>query len=263
MLSAVGLGLVLLGSGSGGNCALLKSNGRRFLVDVGLSAREITKRLQAIGEDPEKIDAIFLTHEHEDHARGLKRWTKLYPRPVLGTPATLEAVAEDLGDGAQPVELKAGDALDVSGLWLQAFSVCHDAADPVGFVFSDGSSRIGFATDLGFVTALVVERLRDCEAVVIEANHDIDLLREGPYPWFLKQRLMSRTGHLSNDACAGLIREAAGRTTRHLVLAHLSQFNNEPALAFLAGESALKAVGLPTVEVQVAAADRPSDPITL
>jgi phosphoribosyl 1,2-cyclic phosphodiesterase len=259
----VGLGLVLLGSGSGGNCALLKTNGRRFLIDVGLSAKEITRRLQAIGESPDRIDAILLTHEHEDHARGLRRWTKLHPRPVLGTPSTLEAVADCLSEGAQPVELKAGDGLDVSGLWLQAFSVCHDAVDPVGFVFSDGQSRIGFATDLGFVTALVVERLRDCEVVVIEANHDIDLLREGPYPWFLKQRLMSRTGHLSNDACAGLVREAAGRNTRHLVLAHLSQNNNEPALAHLAGEGALKAVGLSAVEVQVALQDRPSDPISL
>lgn len=259
----MGLGLVLLGSGSGGNCALLKSNGRRFLIDVGFSAREIARRLAAVGESPERIDAVLLTHEHEDHVRGLKRWTKLYPRPVLGTPATLEAVAGELSDGAQPVELKAGDALDVSGLWLQAFSVCHDAADPVGFVFSDGQSRIGFATDLGFVTALVVERLRDCEVVVIEANHDIDLLREGPYPWFLKQRLMSRTGHLSNDACAGVVREAAGRNTRHLVLAHLSQNNNEPALAYLAGESALNAVGLSSVKLQVAPADRPSAPILL
>ena len=233
--------VVALGSGSSGNATVVSFGARNVLVDAGLSARELSARLTATGVAPGTLTAILLTHEHHDHARGLERFAFKHKVPVFTTPETLAAL------NLAPRHLGAwhpfdpGVSFDAGGVTVDPFTVPHDAANPVGFVLESGGIRIGIATDLGHATTLVVERLRGCHVLVVEANHDDDMLVRGPYPWALKQRIGGRLGHLSNEEAATLIATAADADCQAVILAHLSENNNTAALARRAVASALGA----------------------
>ena len=200
--------VVPLGSGSSGNATLVQFGGRRLLIDAGLSARDLALRLAMVGVEPGDLTAIVLSHEHHDHARGLERFAVRHKVPVLTTPETLAAL--NLAPRHLPAwhPFETGVPFDAYGVTIDPFPVPHDAADPVGFVLEAEGVRVGIATDLGHATALVVERLRRCHVLVVEANHDDDMLARGPYPWALKQRIGGRLGHLSNAEASALLAAA-------------------------------------------------------
>ncbi len=244
--------LVPLGSGSRGNATLVELGSLRFLVDAGLSAKVLHERLLQAGVEPRTINWIVLSHEHEDHARGVGRFSRLYGVPLLSSPQTLEALNLSPAHLAGWRPLAEGGLTDLGPVRIDSFPVPHDAARPVGFVLHGEGMRIGFATDLGHATTLVIERLRGCEVLMIEANHDDAMLQAGPYPWALKQRVGGRMGHLSNEETAGLLRETTTGNSRAVVLAHLSEKNNRPGLARRVCAAGIAEAGAHRVTLRVA-----------
>ena len=241
----------MLGSGSSGNCTLVEGRRGRLLIDCGLSARETAKRLEQVGCDPRSIDAALVSHEHADHAGGAVQVSRKLGVPVFTTRATARAANLDAAGMAGLVPAEPGWEYAVGDLTVTPFTVPHDAVDNVGFVIECDGTRLGYATDLGHATTLVMERLSECDVLVAEANHDTTMLRTGPYPWSLKQRILSRHGHLSNDEMSALVSTAATTRTRHLFLAHLSATNNTPALALDACRRGLERAGRGGVRVHV------------
>jgi len=233
------LRLTMLGSGSSGNAALVSCDDAHVLVDVGLSGRETARRLGECGVRPEQVSAIVLSHEHGDHCRGVKAFCKDLDIPVFLTDAALEASGLVLPNGNRQ-RIESGVGFEVHGIVFTPFSVPHDAADPIAFTIESGGVKIAIAVDLGYISNLTVERLKKCDAIVLESNYDLAMLRVGPYPWRLKQRVMSRRGHLSNDSVAEYLSSCFDGHARHLVLAHLSRKNNLPDLALRSARNALE-----------------------
>jgi len=316
----------VLASGSKGNSSIVScesggggsSNSTKVLVDAGLSCRELFRRMKLVGEDPKTLDAILVTHEHQDHINGLAVTARKLGIPVYFTEATHRAWVRQVSPqkrityaewaqqyreqkqaaaGRSEIELKsvdagcdlasenspnvqeadssefvcdslpvgrselapdsspdpspdparlpgvsyfrAGETFSIGELSISPFTIPHDAADPVGFVFSAEGVRLAVATDLGYVPPNVQAQLRRCDLIMIESNHDLEMLRDGPYPWSVKQRVLSRVGHLSNDATSAFLEQAYDGTATYLILAHLSESNNLPELARLAAERAL------------------------
>jgi phosphoribosyl 1,2-cyclic phosphodiesterase len=255
--------LVPLGSGSKGNATLVEFESTRLLVDAGLSARQLSLRLEAVGVSPNRIDCVLLSHEHGDHCRGARRFSNCNQVPVACSIETLEAMDLSPVNLFEWVPLLPSQSLDLGSVRVDSFPVPHDAARPVGFVLHGDGVRVGFATDLGHATTLVRERLAGCEALVIESNHDEAMLRDGPYPWHLKQRVSGRMGHLSNHETAALLRGTVDGSCRAVVLAHLSERNNTHALARRTAAMALQAAGAKRVEMRIAEVDAPSPPVCL
>jgi len=211
----------------------------RLLVDAGLSKRETHKRLAAAGLSPRNLTAIVVSHEHADHAAHLGALAQEFDVPVYLSQGTGEA----LTNGKPPAQLETfrpGQRFAIGDIEVAPFSIPHDAREPVGFRFQAQGVRLALAVDLGFLTNLVKEQLRGCDCVVLEANHDLEMLRQGPYPWFIKQRVMSRLGHLSNHALAEFLECDFDGAARYLILAHLSESNNSPEVARLAAQQALE-----------------------
>lgn len=318
--------MTVLASGSKGNSTLIASSRTRILVDAGLSARELTKRMRVAGETPEAIDALLITHEHQDHVQGVavlarklgipvyfteathRAWVRwMMPQKRLtyagwlaqralqasSSPSPAEPAAKTAGvspgedqESASPiagsVELEsaaprpeaelprlepefqskaqhggeekenrcslaaieyfaAGNGFSIGDISVTPFTIPHDAADPVGFVFEAEGVRIGIATDLGYMPPNVTTALRRCDILMLESNHDVEMLRDGPYPWQVKQRVMSRVGHLSNDAAAKFLEKDYDGSASYVVLAHLSEKNNMPELARIGAEKAIGA----------------------
>lgn len=227
------LEVTILASGSAGNAALVCCGNTRLLVDAGLSARRLTDRLNACGIAPESLDGILLTHEHGDHSGALRVLCKKSGIPVFANRLTAAAL-EAGGLSARPAWkfFANGSAFSVGSITVEPFSVPHDAADPVGFVIRDTSSAFGVLTDLGYATNAIIDRLRDVHTLLIETNHDEDLLQKDTRrPWSVKQRILSRHGHLSNAAAAGIVGEFAGGRLAQVVIGHLSRDCNHPELA--------------------------------
>lgn len=236
----------VLASGSRGNCALVQTSTTRILVDAGISCRETFRRMKALGEDPRLLSAIVITHEHCDHVYGLAVLAKKLRVPVFMTGATHQTWARAMRDenGVRPSMDRlevffAGKSFQIGDIAVTPFTIPHDAADPVGFTFRAEGVKIGMATDLGYIPASVRDHLRKCEVLMLESNHDVEMLRVGPYPWSVKQRVMSRVGHLSNDALAQFFTSDYDGGAAYVVLAHLSEHNNHPELARKAAEKAL------------------------
>jgi phosphoribosyl 1,2-cyclic phosphodiesterase len=252
-----------LGSGSSGNATVVEFGSRRILVDAGLSARDLTARLTAVGVPPSSLTAILLTHEHHDHARGLERFAFKLKVPVFTSPETLAAL------NLAPMHLgkwhpfASGVPFDLGGVNVDPFAVPHDAADPVGFVLESDGIRVGIATDLGHATTLVLERLRGCHVLLVESNHDDDMLVRGPYPWALKQRIGGRLGHLSNEEAATLIAAAADDDCQAVILAHLSENNNTAAKARQAVGAALARAGRSRYAMRVAMGRTPTPAVEI
>lgn len=228
-----------LGSGSGGNALVVISGDYRLLVDAGFSCRQIEKRLAALGEEAASLDALLLSHEHGDHVRGADRLLRRHGLPAYSTAGTLEHTDLSPEAAAAVQVIRSGIPFEVPGFLVEAVQVPHDACEPVGFVIEDtAGKRLGVISDIGTRSQLVWARLRDLDCLVLETNHDLQMLRTGPYPWHLKQRVASRHGHLSNHEAAAGIPELVCDRLRHVMLYHLSRTNNLPALAAqLVGEA--------------------------
>lgn len=227
------LRLAVLGSGSKGNAVVIEAGGRRLLIDAGFSLRELKRRLAVVGLGVEDLDAVVLTHEHGDHVRGLARLCKRHPLPVYATAGTLSGVEVRPEARARLRPCRSGVPFEAAGFVVELFAVPHDAREPVGVVVEDpgGGGRVGLVADLGCRSRLAWSRLAGVHALLLETNHDLEMLRNGPYPWPLKQRVAGRHGHLSNaDAAQGLSELVHGGLA-HVVCYHLSQINNLPALA--------------------------------
>jgi phosphoribosyl 1,2-cyclic phosphodiesterase len=250
----------VLASGSSGNAALLATENTRVLVDAGLSMREIARRLAAIGEDLARIDVILITHEHTDHVCGLPVLAR--NKNVRATIYMTHLTAPSIEWHERPPErletFQAGAAFPVGDIEVQSFSIPHDARDPVGFRFEAHGVQIGIATDLGYIPVSVKYHLRRADLLLLEANHDLDMLKVGPYPWAVKQRVMSRVGHLSNLVMHDYLLQDLDSSTAHLVLGHLSEQNNHPEIVRLMASQALEQRGL-HASLAIAAQDRPSD----
>ena len=257
------LRFVPLGSGSQGNATLVELGGARVLVDAGLSARQLAQRLSLLGVEPSSIDAVLLSHEHQDHARGAERFSKRHGVPVICSIETLEAMDRSRVHFADWQPLPDDAILDLGGVRVEAFPVPHDAARPVGFVLHGEGLRVGIATDLGHATTLVLERLGGCHVLMIEANHDETMLLRGSYPPHLKQRVGGRMGHLSNHEAAAVLQRTVDDSCRAVVLAHLSENNNTPALARSTTSRALQAAGRKRLEMRIAAVRRPTPAVML
>jgi phosphoribosyl 1,2-cyclic phosphodiesterase len=228
-----------LGSGSEGNALLVEADGTRLLVDCGFGIRETILRLARLGVAPETIAAIVVTHEHSDHIGGVAAFAGRFGAPVWLTFGTLSAVAERFATLPRVCGFDSHDAFAVGGIEVHPFPVPHDAREPVQFVVTDGQWRLGVLTDLGVSTAHVEASLSGCDGLVLECNHDRDMLANGDYPYPLKQRISGKFGHLDNDAAAGLLSRLDNSRLKHLFAAHLSQHNNKRELASAALAGAL------------------------
>ena len=245
----------VLGSGSTGNATLVEAAGVRILLDAGLGPRDLAARLLSAGVDPASLDAVFLSHEHQDHARGAVSFSRKWGVRLCGSRGTYAAMglgAEDFAgyDVLEPDRPRAIGAVTVRGV-----PIPHDAAGPVAFVVTNGSTSLGHAVDFGHVNRPFVDAFRDCDALLVESNHDPDLLRRGDYPWSLKERILGPRGHLSNQDLARFLAQGLAETCRTLVLAHLSQKNNHPDLAQGCAESALARRGRTEVKVRISDAE--------
>jgi phosphoribosyl 1,2-cyclic phosphodiesterase len=222
--------VILLASGSKGNSLLVESGRTRLLVDAGLAAREIGRRLDMVGVEAGSIDALLITHEHTDHVRGLGPLVRQFDLPVY-LQTDLAGQLADVGKPRCVREFAADEVFTIKDLTVCPFAITHDALAPVGFTLCGAQGKVGVATDLGVVTRLVTESLRGCRALVLETNHDEDMLRDGPYPWPLKQRVRSAHGHLSNRAGSSLLQDLLWEGLETVFLGHLSETNNRPELA--------------------------------
>ena len=291
----------VLASGSKGNATVVSGGRTRILVDCGLICRELFRRMRLMGEEPETLDAILITHEHSDHVGGVavtarklgipvyftegthRAWMRwISPRRQLTYAQWLEQIrkqaaerqaeaevaaeegepdetdlveaAEATPEAAEPVEpakakdptwlpaveyFQAGEPFEIGDIAISSFTIPHDAADPVGFVFQAEGVRIGFATDLGYIPPNVKAQLKGLDLLLLESNHDLEMLRDGPYPWAVKQRVLSRVGHLSNEAAAEFLEKVYDGQAAYVILAHLSESNNLPDLARVTAERAL------------------------
>ncbi len=250
--------LCVLGSGSRGNSTWIATEKTRLLIDAGFSKRETYARLTAVGERPEACDALVISHEHADHIGGLRKLALDLEVPIYISGPTRDVLRWD--PKLSRFEMfSAGEKFAIGDIEVTPFSIPHDAVDPVAFTFEAEGVRIGVVTDLGYIPELVKQHVRGCHCLVFESNHDLDMLRVGPYPWFVKQRVMSRHGHLSNLATAQFLTEAYDGGAQVLVLAHLSEANNHPEIARLSAQEALSSRpngGAP--ELHLASQDTPT-----
>ena len=241
------LKICVLASSSAGNSTFIGTANTHLLVDAGLSRRETAARLALIGESIDDLDGILVSHEHTDHVSSLwtvaKRREKRQPVPVYATEATFSALAKPAYEPAVE-KFCAGLKLVIGDIEVQTYTTPHDAVDPIGFCFHTQGLKAGLVTDLGYMPDSIRYYLRETDFLILESNHDLEMLKVGPYPWQVKQRVMGRKGHLSNDVASEFIRQDMAPATQTIVLGHLSEQNNHPELARLAAAQAIEGRGL-------------------
>jgi len=267
----VAVRLTILGSGSAGNCAYVETDETRLLIDAGLSVRQIRKRLAIIGRVPENLTGILVTHEHSDHVQGLITLTEKLHIPVYCNRPTQEAVQYQSNSDTSRAGVRfdcrlfsTGALFEVGDITVETFPVPHDAQDPVGFLLRTSSGSIGILTDLGHTTKLVLERVRTANVLVLETNHDVKMLQDCLHrPWSLKQRILSRHGHLSNEAAADAIEQIMSAGLRHLYLGHLSRECNRADLAQRVVNDRLQKIGATHVNLAVASQGVPCPTLSL
>lgn len=264
LTSSVPVSLTILGSGSSGNCSFLETGQTRLLVDAGFSPRQIKKRLETIGRKVEDLHGILVTHEHSDHVQGLAGLSQKLGIPVYCNRLTRDTIEFQLKGAIPCRQFETGASFEVGDVLVETFSVPHDAQDPVGFMVRTTAGNFGFLTDLGHTTKLVIERVRAAHVLVLEANHDVKMLQECPHrPWSLKQRILSRHGHLSNEAAADAAEQVMSADLKHLYLGHLSRQCNRPELAKKVVQSRLDGIGARHVSLSVTSQELPSATLTL
>ena len=225
------LAVCMLASGSKGNSTYISDGHTSILIDAGLSGVELQRRLNSRDLAPEHLDAIIVSHEHSDHTQGVGILSRRYKLPVYINRKTYRA-SPKLGSLHETKSFECGKTFRIGNLTIHPFSISHDAEDPVGFTIGQNGTTAAIATDLGIATSMVKEHLKHCSLLILEANHDLQMLEAGPYPWPLKQRIKGRTGHLSNTSSKILLAELQHENLQHVILAHLSEINNSPQLAF-------------------------------
>jgi phosphoribosyl 1,2-cyclic phosphodiesterase len=242
----ISLRVTILGSGSSGNCTLLETDRTRLLVDAGFGKKETLRRLAAAGRAVDHLDGIVISHEHTDHIGSLAQVLGQWHATVYLNEAThtevLRILPETSHKRLQRIEhIRAGQRFLVGDIEVSPFAIPHDAVDPLGFTFRTNGTKVAIVTDLGYLPELVKVHLRDSDCLMLESNHDLEMLKVGPYPWHIKQRVMSRTGHLSNHTVSEFLADAEGfdAHARYVVLAHLSENNNNPDVARISAEEAL------------------------
>jgi phosphoribosyl 1,2-cyclic phosphodiesterase len=222
-----------LGSGSTGNALVVESKQTRLMLDCGFSMREVTRRLARLELEPEQLTAVLVTHEHNDHISGVFKFAARHNLKIFITHGTLDATARYVPSYAS-LDINVIDSHSVSeinDIMVEAYPVPHDAREPVQFTFGDGNCKLGVLTDAGMITPLIEAKLTRCQALVLECNHDVELLMNGSYPWPLKQRISGRYGHLNNAAAAELLTKLDNSKLQHIIAAHLSKKNNTSELA--------------------------------
>ncbi len=253
----------ILASGSKGNSVLIAGSKTRILLDAGLSAKELVRRMEKTPVSPRDLDGMVLSHEHSDHSRGVGPLSRRFDLPVYCSQGTLEKLPPKTGQLAHSNLFQTGRAFTIGDLSIYPFSISHDAQDPAGFVIEHEKTRLGVCTDIGVVTHLVRERLKECDALIVEANHDVKMLMEGPYPLHLKQRIRSNHGHISNDESKELIESLYHPKLRQVFLAHLSEVNNHPRLVLESFKEFTDASQWNGMRIHVARQDEPSETIEL
>jgi phosphoribosyl 1,2-cyclic phosphodiesterase len=231
--------ICVLGSGSKGNATYIESGETRILIDAGMSGIELQRRLSTIDVELQEIDAILVTHEHNDHVQGVGVISRRSGIPVYSNEATFSASSKTVGKLYSYNEFETGVSFQFQNFEIHPFAISHDAQDPVGFRISDGMISLGYCTDTGKVSQLIRHRLASCQALVLESNHDIEMLQNGTYPPYLKQRIRSNQGHLDNEEASSFLKELFNETLEHVVLAHLSEENNDPEIAYKAAIAAI------------------------
>jgi phosphoribosyl 1,2-cyclic phosphodiesterase len=242
----ISLRVTILGSGSSGNCTLLETDRTRLLVDAGFGKKETLRRLAAAGRCVDRLDGIVISHEHSDHIGSLAQVLGQWRATVYLNEATHTEVKRILPETSHKrldriEHIRAGQRFVVGDIEISPFAIPHDAVDPLGFTFRANGTKVAIVTDLGYLPELVKVHLRDSDCLMLESNHDLEMLKVGPYPWHIKQRVMSRTGHLSNHTVSEFLADAEGfdARARFVVLAHLSENNNNPDVARISAEEAL------------------------
>ena len=253
----------VLASGSSGNACYVETENARVLIDAGLSCREIERRLAQAGIEPGSLDALIITHEHSDHIKGAGPVARRFDLPVYTNHKTLHKCIKTIGNLSRPVIFNTGQTLTINDLDVETFTKCHDAADPFGLVLCSNGARIGLATDLGRSTRLIEDRLKGCQALIMEFNYDQEMLEEGPYPLDLKRRIKGADGHLSNEQAGDLVRVVAHEDLKFLILAHLSETNNHQDKAHEEATKALTARRLSGAHVLVSGREEPVPMIEL
>jgi phosphoribosyl 1,2-cyclic phosphodiesterase len=256
--------LTILGSGSSGNCTYVETDEARILIDAGLSLRQVRQRLATIGRAPENLTAILITHEHADHVHGLPALGEKLRIPVYCNRPTQEAIEYQPQTRLDCRIFATGTSFEVGDIQVETFSVPHDAQEPVGYLLRTPAGNLGFLTDLGHATRLVLERIRAANVLVLESNHDVKMLQDCPTrPWSLKQRILGRHGHLSNDAAADTLEQIMSAGLRHLYLGHLSRECNRPELAYRVIQERLRKIGASHVRVELTSQRVPCPMLTL
>ena len=249
--------LTILGSGSASNCAYLETGETRLLIDAGFSLRQLRKRLAGIGRAPENLTGILVTHEHADHVQGLPALCEKLRIPVYCNRATKDSLEYQLHTRLECRLFTTGASFEVGDVTVETFMIPHDAQDPVGFLLRTVGGNIGFLTDLGHATRLALERVRAANVLLLEMNHDVKMLQDCPRrPWSLKQRILSRHGHLSNDAAAEAAEQIVSAQLRHLYLGHLSQECNCPELAYSVMQGRMQKLGAAHVRLELTSQNR-------
>lgn len=253
-------------SGSSGNATYIEAGGARILIDAGLSCKRITELLARIGVAPESLSAIFLTHEHDDHVRGVSVLSKKYDLPVYANADTWSVLREKLS-GVAPKNVCVFESdrdFYLSGARILPFSVPHDAIHAVGFTVAAEGKKVGVCTDLGHVDARILSILSGCDLLLFEANHDVDMLMAGGYPYYLKQRILSGNGHMNNDDCGKALVKLHETGVKNVILGHLSKENNYPELALVAVRAALEEAGIAEdMQIAIAAREEPTGVFTI
>ena len=243
--------LTILGSGSSGNCAYVETEETRVIIDAGFSLRQIRQRLAAIGRVPENLTGILLTHEHHDHVQGVAALSQKLEIPVYCNRPTREAVEEQSRTRLDCRMFNTGASFELGDLLVDSFTIPHDAQEPVGYLLRTPAGNIGIVTDLGHTTRLVLERIRSAQVLILESNHDVKMLQDCPHrPWSLKQRILGRHGHLSNEAAADAVEQIVSANLRHLYLGHISRECNRPELALRVMAQRLQKLGVSHVRVE-------------
>ncbi len=256
--------LTILGSGSSGNCAYLETAQARILIDAGFSLRQIRHRLAAIGKTPENLTGVLITHEHSDHVAGLAQLCRKLNVPVYCNRLTGDQIRWDTGAQMDCRLFQTGATFELGDVLVDTFTVPHDAQDPVGFLLRTEAGNIGLLTDLGHTTRLALERVRRANVLILESNHDVKMLQDCPHrPWSLKQRILGRHGHLSNEAAADAVEQIVTAEMRHLYLGHLSRECNRPELAHQVMQERLERIGARHVRLELTSQSAPCPTLEL
>lgn len=230
--------ICVLGSGSSGNCTFVGNGSTRLLIDAGLRAKEIVERLSKIEIDPATLDAILISHEHQDHIQGAGALARKFRIPLYISRRALDHSSSAL-QHVTHYPISADIPLQLGNITITPFATPHDSMDPLAFALRTGEARVCIVTDIGYLPEPVRDRITNADVLVIESNHDLEMLRTGPYPWHLKQRVMSNFGHLSNEALAYFLMQYFDGTGRRIMLTHLSRQNNHPQIAYVSAVRAL------------------------